>query len=229
MKTATKNPRPPAVDDTPLNSRGKPRKREFNPVRSLKSLETPDGAPPKRMKLYLGTPRIFHNAEELWGYACDYFNSCVDPITHEIVEPILISGLCNYLGTWRERFLEWESGVVPEYMRVNGDPSGLSSVVKRIKSVCMSYAEHHVFTARNPAGGIFVLKNYGWSDSIKIQHEVSIEHSIAPETRHILESYMVHLRSGLMSDDGDVIDVETDNDSVSDRSLVPISILPPDK
>jgi len=204
MKTA-------AIDrvNTPLNNQGKPRKRSYTPTRALSCLETPDGAPPKRLKLYLGPPRKFQNAQEFWELACQYFRSCCDPVTDEIVEPILITGLCNYLGTWRERLNDWLSGVRPDNLGDNGDSSGLPIMIKRCKSLCESYAEHHCYTARNPAGGIFVLKNYGWSDNLRIEHQISIEHSISPETRGILDSYMTHLKSSLMSDEGGgVVDAE---------------------
>jgi len=44
-----------------------------------------------------------------------------------------------------------------------------SDTIQKAKLRVEQYAEKSVFTARNPAGAIFILKNHGWSDTQKLE------------------------------------------------------------
>jgi len=209
MKKAAKDPDTPVVK---LNRRGKPRQRAIG-EKGFDPEALPDtishALSIRRFKI--GRPRRFQSPQDFLDQAQNFINSCYDD-SGKLVYPITITGMCNYLGTTRDRLLEYENGSLVSLMGDIGDAEGFRWAIKRVIHVCHEFAESHGFQARNPAFAIFCLKNYGWSDSIKIEHNVSIEHSISPETRGILESYMTHLRSSLMSDEEDVeedvIDVE---------------------
>jgi hypothetical protein len=83
-----------------------------------------------------------------------YFEEC-----RESESPILITGLALALGlSGREALGEY--GRLEEY----------SYTVKALKSVCENFAEARIY-GNNPAGAIFALKNYGWTD--RTQQEIS--------------------------------------------------------
>lgn len=108
----------------------------------------------------VGRPLKFSTAQEIEEQAESYFAECTAK-----EQPITITGLCLALGTFRDVLIDYESGKYDEQ-----DP-GFSNAIKRAKLRCENYAEKQVFTGKNPAGAIFALKNYGWSD--KIQQELS--------------------------------------------------------
>ena len=62
---------------------------------------------------------------------------------------------------------------------IASDNSGAKIVkvvsVKRAKAKCEAYAEKQAFISRNPAGSIFLLKNYGWTDRQDINVNASIQ------------------------------------------------------
>ncbi len=89
----------------------------------------------------------------------DYFKNC-----DENNIPYTITGLAIALDTTRESLREYEAR--PEFV----------DAIKKAKHRCEGYAERFGYTAKNPAFAIFCLKNYGWTDSQKV--DVSIDAGI---------------------------------------------------
>ena len=98
-----------------------------------------------------GRPLKFQNPEILQKLGDEFFARC-----DENKEPYTITGLALALGTTRECLVEYERR--KEY----------ANIVKGLKQRCQNYAEKRLF-GNNPAGAIFALKNYGWSDRTDIQ------------------------------------------------------------
>jgi len=94
-----------------------------------------------------GRPLKFKTPEEIQQKADKYFKDC-----GEKEKPITITGLALALETSRETLINYEK------------KDEFFDVIKKVKLVCENYAEDRMFQARNPAGPIFALKNYGWRD-----------------------------------------------------------------
>ena len=101
-----------------------------------------------------GRPLKFKSVKELQAKIDDYFS-----YREANNLPFTITGLAIWLDTSRETLMNYEKK--DDYF----------DTIKRAKEKCAGYAEDQVFTSRNPAGAIFVLKNYGWSD--KQEHDVT--------------------------------------------------------
>jgi len=113
-----------------------------------------------------GRPMKFTSLAELEGKINEYFESCfegnLETGRREQIEPFTITGLALALDTSRETLMDIENengSYTKEY----------SDAIKKAKLRCQNYAEKHMFTARNPAGAIFALKNYGWKDKIETE------------------------------------------------------------
>ncbi|MEN6587864.1 MAG: terminase small subunit [Sulfuricella sp.] len=109
-----------------------------------------------------GRPLKFASAEQINKASEDYFQKC-----EKSGQPITITGLCLVLGTFRDVLLDYAGGKYDEKDRE------FSNSIKRAKLRCEHYAETQAFSGKNPAGAIFALKNYGWSD--KQQTEITGE------------------------------------------------------
>lgn len=136
----------------------------------------------------IGRPRRYKDPQELLDKAAEYFESCVGE-DGELKEPITITGLCNYIGTYRSKLIEYESGSLESLKDGSGDDEAFRAAIKHIKSVCEQYAESHMFSARNPAGSIFALKNYNWKDTQTIETTVTEIHTLDPEVRQLVGEY----------------------------------------
>jgi hypothetical protein len=102
-----------------------------------------------------GRPRKYKTPAEMVEVARKYFDE-----TLAAKEPITVTGTCIALGfNSRQALLNYEGR--PEF----------NDAIKSIKLVCESYAERQSYISRNPAGAIFCLKNFGWSD--KTEHMLS--------------------------------------------------------
>lgn len=119
----------------------------------------------------MGRPLKFLSANEIDCVADEYFARCKAE-----EKPITITGLCLALDfTSRKVLMEYEDGrhddVDPEF----------SNTIKRAKMKCENYAETQVFSGKNPAGAIFCLKNYGWSDKQEVEHsgEVGVKRVVS--------------------------------------------------
>ena len=104
----------------------------------------------------VGRPLKFQNVAELQSKIDDYFKDCIDND-----EPITITGLCLTIGTSRDLLLSYS------------EKDEFHDTILKAKLVCQHYAEKQIFKAKNPAGAIFALKNYGWSDKQEIDHTVT--------------------------------------------------------
>lgn len=134
----------------------------------------------KPIKNLGGRPLKFKSVEELQNKIDIYFKSCYQDrvvrdnkgnvlldindkaiIERVCVEPICITGLALALDTTRDLLIDYEK------------KDEFSNIIRRAKLFCQHFAESHLFTARNPAGAIFNLKNnYGWKDVT--QQEVNV-------------------------------------------------------
>jgi len=104
----------------------------------------------------VGRPLKFQSVEEMEKLINAYFESCFkkneDTGEMEQVIPFTVTGLAIAIGTDRKGLCEY------------GDRPEFSNAIKKAKSYVENYAEQNMYTARNPAGAIFALKNFGWRD-----------------------------------------------------------------
>ena len=118
--------------------------------------------------------RIQYSLEELKERINNYFNNCD---ANEL--PYTISDLAISLGVNRSTLLRWEKSE-PMFVNMNEDEiAEFCNTVKMAKARCEAYAERYLFTAKNPAGVIFNLKNnYNWVDKQEISS--TIEQKTSP-------------------------------------------------
>ena len=107
----------------------------------------------KRGVLNEGRPLAIPTPEEFERRARAYFDECE---TNK--KPKCITGLAVACGIWRRK--------IYEYMK----RPAFSDSIKKALAECEQEAEIIALTARNPAGAIFVLKNYGWADKSEVDH-----------------------------------------------------------
>ena len=126
-----------------------------------------------------GRPAKFETIEALQNAIDKYFDSCFDMDVETgkkiQVEPFTITGLALALGTSRETLMDIENGNGPY------SDKSFSDAIKIAKLRCQNFAEKNMFTAKNPAGAIFALKNYGWKDKQEIDTNVSGEITVTLE------------------------------------------------
>ena len=93
----------------------------------------------------------FKSPEELDMMITDYFLWC------DIQkEPYTITGLALHLDTYKS--------ILFEYLKGGGLREKYKDQIKKAVQRCEHYAERMTYLKGNPAGPIFILKNYGWSD-----------------------------------------------------------------
>ena len=95
----------------------------------------------------MGRPRKY-TASQAQKLTDEYFQTCQDTKT-----PCTITGLALALDTNRQSLCNWTE-----------QPDELGAVIKRAKDRVENYVEELLLSSRNPAGSIFWLKNFGWSD-----------------------------------------------------------------
>jgi len=130
----------------------------------------------------VGRPKKFKCVEDMKVLIDGYFESCFreeklynkngDVVGFETVQfrPFTITGLCIALDTNRENLLNYSKD--DEFF----------DTISHAKMKCHNYAEEHLYTAKNPAGVIFNLKNnYGWKD--KTEQEVTVTGGLADELK----------------------------------------------
>jgi len=94
-----------------------------------------------------GRPPRYSNAADMMRRGEEFFNRCDDE-----KKPYTITGLALALGfNGRLALINYEGR--PEF----------KNTVKKLKSRCERYAEERLFGTQ-PAGAIFALKNYDWTD-----------------------------------------------------------------
>ena len=107
----------------------------------------------------LGRPRIIESPEEMDALVDAYVQHC-----DETEQPLTLTGLCLALGLKSRSSLD-------RY----GERPGFSGPVKRAKLLIENGYEVDLRKTGNPAGSIFALKNFGWSD----RHDVAVSGSLA--------------------------------------------------
>ena len=112
-----------------------------------------------------GRPPKYKTPEEMEAVGQAYFAQM-----REDGKPITVTGLCLALGfTSRLALINYQGK--PEFV----------NTVKTLKLMCERFAEDQMYLARNPAGPIFALKNFDWSDrqEIKIEGTVNLVSKLA--------------------------------------------------
>jgi hypothetical protein len=107
--------------------------------------------------LTIGRPRKFTSAAELEEIGMKYIK---ERLEHN--QPVLITGLCLALDTYRDVLIDYESG------KYDDDNNCFSNTVKRLKAYCENSAEERLYS-NQPTGAIFALKNYGWKDKQDVE------------------------------------------------------------
>ena len=103
--------------------------------------------------------------EELKEKVSNYFIHC-----DNTEEPYTVTGLCVYLKNSRDTLLDYENLQSKELQCMDKDKQEeFSDTIKDAKLRIHNYAEEFLFTAKNPAGVIFNLKNnWNWVDKQEI-------------------------------------------------------------
>ena len=131
------------------------------------------------------------NPEELLAAAHEYIEPCyTDNI---LTQPLTVTGLCAHIGTYRSALMDYEHGDCSRLMADQGDDAGFRNAIKRIKAVCEHFAEVQLYSARNPAGPIFALKQFNWRDTVTVESSHTEIHTIDAGTRELLQGYMAQL------------------------------------
>jgi hypothetical protein len=82
--------------------------------------------------------------------------------------PLTVTGLAMALDMDRSQLIEY------------GDRSEFSNAIKEAKRIVQEFSEETLYTARNPVGAIFNLKNnWGWKDKQEIQQNITVDVSSA--------------------------------------------------
>jgi len=116
-----------------------------------------------------GQPLKFKSVNELQTKIEAYFNSCYKTCIDdtgleykENIRPLTMSGLAVALDTTRQTLINYANK--EEYF----------ATIKNARSIVEAYAEENLFSARNPAGTIFSLKNnYSWIDKQEIVQDIN--------------------------------------------------------
>ena len=99
----------------------------------------------------MGRPLQIDSPETMLELGERYFADCKANGSH-----ITVTGLVLAIGlSCRDSLIEY------------GKREKFADTVKRLKTVCENYAESRIYS-NNPAGAIFALKNYGWTDKVQV-------------------------------------------------------------
>ena len=101
-----------------------------------------------------GRPPKFTTPDQVFKIAETYFGACIKKN-----EPYTVTGLAMALGTTRKTLVEYEK-----------KGNELSDAIKRCKTVIENFYECRL-SFPNPAGAIFALKNFGWTDRMDLVSE----------------------------------------------------------
>lgn len=98
----------------------------------------------KRLKIKMGRPLKYQNAQELENEINEYFKMC----QHERQIPG-ICGLANYLGLSRNTLLRYEK---------DSDKEDYNEVIERARTTIESVNEQILYS-KNNSGAIFIMRN----------------------------------------------------------------------
>ena len=167
--------------------------------------------PAEKQYRHIGRPRKWTHPEQILDAADEYFNSRMST-----KEPITITGMCRHIGTTRQQLLDYcsEGRQLSAHNDIADgvDSAKIVDALKRVKARCEEYAEEHIFTARNPAGGIFALKNYGWKDTQTVETVGFVEHRADPDTLRVLSEFLGQLAAPRLPAQADVVEVNNTAD-----------------
>ena len=104
-----------------------------------------------------GRPPLYETPEEFTAKAEEYFTVC-----KKEGRPLTVTGLALYLGFSSLQSLD-DAGKRP----------GFSDPLKRAKLRVECGYEEGLILAKNAAGSIFALKNFGWRDKQEIDHTIT--------------------------------------------------------
>jgi len=103
-----------------------------------------------------------YNKEQILKISERYFRKC-----EKDGEPLTVTGLAIALGTTRKMMMEWEKR------------EDLGNTIKKIKARVEHYVEKMTISGKiAPAVGIFVLKNFDWTDKKVIDQNITGEVSL---------------------------------------------------
>ena len=103
--------------------------------------------------------KSFNSVEELSNKLDGYFTYC-----DELPRPYTVLSLCIYLGISRETLCQY------------GNKDEYSDTITCAKLRIEAYAEDCLYTAKNPTGIIFNLKNnWKWHDKQEIENSGSLD------------------------------------------------------
>lgn len=105
-----------------------------------------------------GRPPKFRDVAELQDAIDRYFTE-----REQQGKPLTVTGLALALDTTRDVIIDVESGNGPY-----ADNPEFSHAIKKAKLRCQAFAEDQMYCAKNPAGPIFALKNFGWRDKQEV-------------------------------------------------------------
>lgn len=106
------------------------------------------------MMTKVGRPQKFKDVKELQDKIDVYFEQCVCEN-----KPFTVTGLALALDTTRETLCDYEEK--PEF----------SDAIKKAKAKVEQFAEERLYLGA-PAGAIFALKNFGWSDKQTLEQQM---------------------------------------------------------
>ncbi len=89
-------------------------------------------------------------------------------ITFKRGQPITITGMAMFMGLTRYRLMQYRE--LYESGRLNKHYHFLIECV----NLCEMYNEYCVHKKQNPAGAIFILKNFGWQDRMDINTHIEL-------------------------------------------------------
>ncbi len=139
----------------------------------------------------VGRPLKYKTPEELQIAIDKYFESCFD-IDNETgyrfqTKPFTVTGLAMAIDLTRQGLIEYSC-----------KSDSFSDTIKKAKAKVEEFAETTLFTAKNPAGVIFSLKNnYNWKDKQEI--ETTVTNINKPMSKSDLEAELAKLREELNS------------------------------
>jgi hypothetical protein len=120
----------------------------------------------------MGRPPKFQDLADLQAKIDKYFDEC-----DQNSDPYTITGLALALDTWRSVLCDYE----------NSEDKEFSNTIKKAKARVENFAEKRLYQQSSPAGPIFALKNFGWTDRLALEGGDQTK-PIRTENKHDIKS-----------------------------------------
>jgi hypothetical protein len=117
-----------------------------------------------------GRPLKFQDSNEIETKINEYFE-----YRREKEMPFTITGLALWLDCEVETLKSYQ------------ERDEFSASIKKAYLMCQEYAERQLYTSKNPAGPIFGLKNFGWSDTQKIDVNSTVSYQLPADIKRLTE------------------------------------------